>query len=113
MMGHGSLGAITGVIIDESTITMTFSKDDHYTALYDEYGASHTVNYTYNEHDIDVHGEDGASLTFDEPLYFANFSDREYITKVFIEVTNNSLFQRGEFLMWHNDSSSHIITFSK
>lgn len=108
VMGQGDLGVITGVIIDESTITMTFREDSHYTALYDKYGDSNTVEYIYNEHDSDSDGNEGVSLTFDEPLYFEEYSSgNEYVTKVFIDVKN------GKRLSWHNETSTHVMLFER
>jgi hypothetical protein len=114
MMGQGDLSDITGIDIDEDTITMKFKEDSAYGALFNEYGTSNTVSYTYKEDDIDLHGNHGVSLTFDKPLYFEEYStSHNYITKVFIEMKDGFMGMDGIFLTWTCSARSHVLTLTK
>lgn len=99
MVGQGSLRDIMTIKIDKSTITMTFKKDGGYGYLYEEYGASNTVSYTYNANDTDITGEKQESLTFDSPLYFVSYSGgNEYVSKVYITKGQGGIVWSGEDL---------------
>lgn len=114
MMGQGGLSDIISIHIDESAITMKFKEGDHYGTLFDEYGPSNTVSYTYNADDVDIHGKRGASLTFDKPLYFEPYSSfNNYITKVFIEIQDRHDGMNGIFLTWTCSARSHLLTLQK
>lgn len=110
IVGHGCLTEIMTIKIDKSTVTMTFEKDGYYGTLYDKYGSSNTVSYTYNANDKDFTGETRESLTFDSPLYFVKWSDQnEYISKVFIN--------KGEGItkgvVWSSEDLSHGLLLTK
>ena len=107
MMGQGDLRDITTVKIDQSTVTMTFNKDGYYGYLYEHYGQSKTVYYTYNANDVDFAGEARESLTFDSPLYFVQLSSgKEFISKVFITKGPGGL-------VWYSADLSHGLFLSK
>lgn len=110
IVGHGCLSEIMTIKIDKSTVTMTFEKDGWYKTLYNHYGSSNTVSYTYNPNDKDYSGEKRESLTFDTPLYFIPWSDSiESISKVFINKGQGVM--KG--VVWRNDDSSHGLLLSK
>jgi hypothetical protein len=109
--GQGDLTDILTVKIDESTVTMTFKEGGAYGALYDYYGSSNTVSYSYNENDVDPLGKKCASLTFDSHLYFAEWSyGNAYVSKVFIGQGQG--FLTG-CVAWRDDSLSHQFILSK
>ena len=114
MMGQSDLSDITGIDIDENTITMQFKECSEHGSLFREYGASNTVNYTYSEDDIDFHGNHGVSLTFDKPLYFEEYDNSyNYITKVFIQMKDRHNGVDGVFLTWTGSARSHVLTLTK
>ena len=114
MMGQGGLSDILSITIDETTVTMKFKEGGDYGTLFEEYGESNTVSYTYKADDVDLHGTKGISLTFDEPLYFEPYStSNNYITKVFIEMKDRYAGVDGIFLSWSCSARSHVLTFSR
>ena len=109
--GQGDLTDIMTVKIDESTVTMTFKEGGWYGALYDYYGPSNTVSYSYNENDVDLLGEKCASLTFDSPLYFVEWSDGNvFVSKVFIN--EGPVFVAGS-VSWRDEDLSHQMILTK
>ena len=109
--GQGDLTDILTVKIDESTVTMTFKQGGHYGYLYDHYGPSNTVSYSYNENDVDLIGAKCASLTFDSPLYFVGWSTgNDYVSKVFINKGQGFL---AGCVAWRDDSLSHQLLLTK
>ncbi len=109
--GQGDLTDILTVKIDESTVTMTFKEGGWYGALYDYYGPSNTVSYSYNENDVDLFGEKCASLTFDSPLYFEELSGGNvFVSKVFID--EGPVFLAGS-VSWRDDRLSHQMLLTK
>lgn len=114
MMGQNDLADIVSIDIDETKITMTFKEGSEHGALFNEYGASNTVNYTYSGDDIDLHGTHGVSLTFDKPLYFEEIAtSHNYITKVFIEMKDRHSGVDGVFLTWTCSARSHVLTLTR
>lgn len=109
--GQGDLTDILTVKIDESTVTMTFKEGGWYGALYDYYGPSNTVSYSYNENDVDLLGEKCASLTFDSPLYFEELSGGNvFVSKVFID--EGPVFLAGS-VSWRDERLSHQMLLTK
>lgn len=107
IIGQGDLSDIIYVNIEKSKITMTFQEGGHYGTLFDEYGPSNSVHYTYKEHDVDIVGNLGSSLTFDSPLYFVPYSTKnDYISKVFFEIEEDGI-------TWWDEQASHGLFLSK
>ena len=112
IVGQGDLSDITSVTITKKDITMTFKQGGRYGYLYDEYGPSHTVKYTYKENDVTFDDEEMASLTFDEPLYFANYESvgDVYVSKVFIDTVSPNKYEQIEM---SDEHLSHGFLLSK
>lgn len=108
IVGQGDLSDIQKIKIEKSTITVCFEEGGHYGALYEAYGPSHSVHYTSKANDVDSKGEQGTSLTFDEPLYFVEYSlGNDYISKVFIKKVE------GGKILWWDDLATHSFSLSK
>ncbi len=109
--GHRSLESIQSITIDESTITIHIKKTDEFDEMYNRYGATHSVSYTYKANDEDEGGNEGASFTCSSPLYFVAYSggkdDWDYVSKVFIEMEGKKHAQ-----LWDN-GATHFFYLTK
>lgn len=112
IIGQGDLSDIKSVTITKKDITMTFKQGGAYGYLYDEYGPSHTVTYTFKANDVTIDGDKMASLTFDEPLYFADYEslDEDYVSKVFIEAVYEN---KNEQIVMSDEDLTHGFLLSK